>query len=268
MNVHFSKYHGTGNDFILIDGRNFDIGILTEDVINFMCHRNLGIGADGLIILLESEHSDFRMMYFNADGKEGSMCGNGGRCITAFAHSLGIINKEARFEGIDGLHRAYTKENGEIRLELKDVEGIRMLEDGMLLDTGSPHYVRFVEDPEQIDVEKEGKNIRHEARFEPEGVNVNFVWLMPDQTQIKVRTYERGVEAETLSCGTGVSAAAISAYRERKTDNFSLNTTQTFRIETPGGHLQVSFREIKENVFTDLFLEGPARHVFDGVITI
>ena len=161
MLVHFSKYHGTGNDFVMIDGRELKSSLFNSSRIQRLCDRRFGIGADGLLILEKSQTSDFTMRYFNADGREGTMCGNGGRCITAFASDLGIIGAFTTFEGIDGKHEASILQNGEIRLKLADVVGLEKLEDGYLLDTGSPHFVCYVKDLEHNDVEIEGAEIRH-----------------------------------------------------------------------------------------------------------
>jgi len=260
--VHFSKYHGTGNDFVMIDGREQDTSIFDNSLIKQLCHRRFGVGGDGLIILLEGKRSDFRMQYFNADGYEGTMCGNGGRCITAFAHRLKIIGLEATFEGIDGRHSSTILPNEEIRLKLKDVNGIRWVEDGYLVDTGSPHFVKFVSQLEQIEVELEGREIRNQSRFGKGGVNVNFVEKGASSSRLSVRTFERGVEAETFSCGTGVTAAAICSYFHFKSDNFSYN------IKTRGGNLNVSFHAQHHTQFTDIYLTGPASHVYDGSIEI
>jgi diaminopimelate epimerase len=262
MIVHFSKFHGTGNDFVIIDGRGRDLGLLDRGVIHTLCDRHFGIGADGLIILSESRNRDFSMRYFNSDGNEGTMCGNGGRCITAFARELGIIRLDAAFEGIDGVHSATILPNGEIRLKLKDVDGIRWVEDGYLLDTGSPHFVKFVAQLRNIDVEQEGREIRNQARFGKKGINVNFVEAEVNSNRISVRTYERGVEAETLSCGTGVTAAAICSYFHFKNDILS------YSITTAGGKLNVAFRAQHHSQFSDIHLTGPASHVYDGSIEI
>jgi diaminopimelate epimerase len=262
VKVHFSKYHGTGNDFVVIDGRKQDTSAFDADLIGQICDRRFGIGGDGLIILLESKRADFRMIYYNSDGHEGTMCGNGGRCITAFASRLRIISMDATLEGIDGLHSATILPNEEIRLRLRDVEGIRWMEDGYLLDTGSPHFVKFVSQLELIDVASEGSEIRNQRRFGKHGVNVNFVERSGDLNRISVRTFERGVENETLSCGTGVAAAAICSYFHYKSDILS------YHISTPGGNLNVSFRSQYHNQFSDIYLTGPAAHVYDGSIEI
>ena len=262
MIVHFSKYHGTGNDFVMIDGRDQDTSKFDSNLIRQFCDRRFGIGGDGLIILQESNQWDFKMRYFNADGLEGTMCGNGGRCITAFANHLNICGLEASFEGTDGLHTSSILPNGEIRLKLKDVNGVRWVEDGYLLDTGSPHFVKFVTQLEHLDLEVEGKEIRNQARFGKGGVNVNFVETRTNSNVISVRTFERGVEAETYSCGTGVTAAVICSYYHFKADIFS------YRILTKGGKLNVSFKEQHHSHFTDIYLTGPASQEYQGSIEI
>jgi len=262
MLVHFSKYHGTGNDFVMIDGRELDTSLFDTRVIRRLCDRRFGIGGDGLIILEKSKQSSFTMRYFNADGREGTMCGNGGRCITAFAHSLGLDGNPCTFEGIDGTHEASILSNGEIRLKLADVEGIETLEDGYLLNTGSPHFVKFVSELNQIDMEHEGAKIRRQERFGKGGVNVNFVEMGPTSDEITVRTFERGVEGETWSCGTGVTAAAITACFHSESDKSS------YQAKTRGGELSVTFKYQGDKRFTEIYLSGPALHVYDGSIDI
>lgn len=262
MLVHFSKYHGTGNDFVMLDGRRQKIPVPDSKQIRQLCDRRFGIGADGLIILEESSRYDFRMRYFNADGLEGTMCGNGGRCITAFAEHLGLIRTEASFEGIDGSHEASILPDGQIRLRLTDVSGIRTLEDGYLLDTGSPHFVMYVKKLEQIEVVSEGSRIRHQHRFAPGGINVNYVERGTDSHLISVRTYERGVENETWSCGTGVTAAAIATAYHTGSDHNS------YIVNTRGGNLKVDFRPDGEQQYKEIYLTGPASHVYDGSIEI
>jgi diaminopimelate epimerase len=262
MIVHFSKYHGTGNDFIMIDARSQDLSCLDTGLVRRICDRRFGIGGDGLITLEPSSRTAFKMRYFNSDGHEGTMCGNGGRCIIAFARSLGIITLDAVFEGIDGMHSATLLPSGEIRLKLKDVETIRWVEDGYLVDTGSPHFVMYVSTLNEMDVESEGREIRNQPRFGRKGVNVNFVQAEGSSNRITVRTYERGVEAETYSCGTGVVAAAICSYYHFKSDIFS------YHVITRGGNLNVSFKAQHHTHFTDIYLTGAASHVYDGSIEI
>jgi len=262
MIVHFSKYHGTGNDFIMIDGRDQDITQFNTRLIHQLCDRRFGIGSDGLIILEDGNQSNLRMKYYNADGNEGTMCGNGGRCFAAFAHHLELSEVETIFEGIDGMHMATLLPDGNIRLKLKDVYGVEKMDDGYLLDTGSPHFVKFVTLLDQLDVTGEGREIRHQKRFGTGGVNVNFLEQGASPDQISVRTFERGVEAETYSCGTGVSAAAICSYIHDNTDIF------TYQVHTRGGKLKVSFKALKNGHFTQVYLTGPAKRVYDGSIEI
>jgi len=254
----FYKYHGTGNDFILFDNRDGKLSFSTGQVA-FMCNRHLGIGADGLMTLELADGYDFKMVYYNSDGKESSMCGNGGRCITAFAKSLGIIDNAARFIAIDGAHTATIAVNGMISLQMKDVKDMDVQDGFTILNTGSPHYVAWVNDVKYTDVFHEGKRIRNLPQFQPDGINVNFVQL--HEGKLKVRTYERGVEDETLSCGTGVTAAAIAS---------TTTNTGTFdvAIETPGGNLGVSFVKDTATSATNVVLSGPAAFVFKGEIEI
>jgi len=262
MLVHFSKYHGTGNDFILTDGRSLQISPFNSGIIRQLCDRRFGIGADGLIILEKSENFDFTMKYFNADGREGTMCGNGGRCISAFARKLGIVSRKTVFEGIDGIHTASFSARGDIRLKLADVSGLTEMEDGYLLNTGSPHFVKLAENLDELDVERLGAEIRQQDRFGPGGVNVNFLEADAHTDQLAVRTFERGVEGETWSCGTGVTAAAIMA-------SFHFNTDRSsFTVRTRGGLLNVAFRREDKQEYRDIYLTGPALHVYDGTIDI
>ena len=207
MLINFYKYQGTGNDFIILDAREQNIQ-LTEEQIRLLCHRRFGIGADGLMIYLNREGYDFEMKYYNADGRDGSMCGNGGRCIIKFAYSLGLHKELYHFIAADGEHEAEIDLNGWIRLKMNDVSKVNSDGAEYILDTGSPHLVKYVNDLEDYRVTDEGKEIRYNETYKEEGINVNFVETINDHT-IFVRTYERGVEAETWSCGTGVTASAL-----------------------------------------------------------
>ena len=258
MNFNFFKYHGTGNDFILIDNRSGKFNADSE-IIAKLCHRRFGIGADGLMLLENSDNYDFKMRYFNSDGNEGTMCGNGGRCIVAFAKKLGLITEYTVFEAVDGIHKARVN-NGLVSLHMSSVDNIDKLSSDYFLDTGSPHFVRFIDDVDEFDVYKEGRNIRYSEKFKKNGTNVNFVQIIDDNT-IKVATYERGVEDETLSCGTGVTASAISAYVKNG------GRAAKFNIQTKGGDLQVEFVE-KNGKFDNIILSGPASFVFEGNIEI
>ncbi|MDL2308285.1 diaminopimelate epimerase [Bacteroidales bacterium OttesenSCG-928-B11] len=256
----FYKFHGTGNDFIIIDNRQ---GLsFSKAQIEAWCRRRTGIGSDGFILLEESSDADFRMRYFNADGGEASLCGNGSRCAVAFAHFLGIIEKQALFSAFDGLHKAEVIEHADyewlISLEMNSNLRIATFEDGYFTDTGSPHFIRFVDDLENIDLLNEGRKIRHDSRF-PEGCNANFVKINPDH--IEVRTFERGVEDETLSCGTGVTASAIVLSIQ---NNFS-DGNHVIPIRTKGGNLQVKYTK-KGSTFSNLYLQGPAVMAFLGKV--
>ncbi len=259
MNIPFYKYQGAGNDFIMIDNRSESFPKNATNLIAKLCNRHFGIGADGLILLELSEKYDFSMTYFNSDGKESSMCGNGGRCIVRFAEQLKIVKDKAVFEAIDGIHKAFiTKEN--IQLQMADVESVSVFDHHYFLNTGSPHHVEFKEDIKDIDVKNIGANIRYGAPYFSEGTNVNFVkQIAPNQFDI--RTYERGVEDETLACGTGATAVAITAYVSKKAKEKSIE------INTLGGKLTVSFKENK-GIFSEIFLTGNATFVFKGTISI
>ncbi|MBW2961486.1 diaminopimelate epimerase [Mesonia aestuariivivens] len=257
MTVKFYKYQGTGNDFIMIDNREMFFKNDTK-IIQHLCDRKFGIGADGLILLEHSEdkEDDFKMVYFNSDGNQSTMCGNGGRCLVRFAEFLNIVDKSATFTAIDGKHRAKI-ENDKIHLQMQNVHGIKELGDEYFLDTGSPHHIVFTSDVHQLDVKKEGAAIRYNDIYKNEGTNVNFV--EPQEEILQARTYERGVEDETLSCGTGVTAVAIAATFAKKYH------TLPVKIKTPGGLLEVNFKQ-NETQFTEVWLSGPALQVFQGDI--
>ncbi|MBC7922541.1 MAG: diaminopimelate epimerase [Ferruginibacter sp.] len=255
--MRFHKYQGTGNDFVMVDNRDEAFPVRTELVAR-LCHRRFGIGADGLILLQNHPHCDFRMVYFNADGNEGSMCGNGGRCLVQFAHQLGLVGGKVTFLASDGEHEAFLRD-GLVHLKMADVGAVEGDGEVDFLDTGSPHCVVYRNDLRAFDVPGEGRKIRYDERFAPGGTNVNFVERLPDG-QLFVRTYERGVEDETFSCGTGVTAAALSAGRR--------GGGSPVRIQTLGGELQVSFRQTGPQQFTDVYLIGPARKVFEGELPV
>lgn len=255
MKFIFFKYQGTGNDFIIIDNRKKTVNLNSKQIA-LICHRKFGIGADGLMLLENHQEFDFNMRYFNSDGKEASMCGNGGRCLVAFAKSMHMIENKTRFNTFDGVHEAIIKDNNIITLRMQDVSAIKKTDDFYFLDTGSPQYVKFSKNVKEIDVYSEGQKIRFSKNFSPDGTNVNFVEMINDK--LFVRTYERGVENETLSCGTGVTASAICASIELNTDKNS------FDIITPGGNLNVSYKKQPNNLFTDIWLTGPAKFVFKG----
>ena len=262
MTYTFHKYHGAGNDFVLTDGRG---GMnLTREQIRKLCHRHLGIGADGFMSLENDPEGQFYMRYFNADGEEATMCGNGGRCIALFAHHLGIGGGLKTFNSSDGLHTAeiFAAEGdcGRVRLQLADVEGYDIKPTYLFLDTGSPHYVEFVTNLDDFDVYGRGRQIRYSEPFGSQGgTNVNFVQIRPDGS-LGIRTYERGVENETMACGTGATAAAMAA-------NILLNPNKTeWTLHAPGGELRVSFEKSGSRGYTRVFLEGPAQKVFECAI--
>ena len=258
--IAFAKYHGTGNDFILIDNRQAQFSLSKEEVAA-LCHRRFGIGADGLMLLENAETADFRMIYYNADGGLSTLCGNGSRCIVAFAHRLEMLRgEEAVFEAADGLHRARLLPDGNITIEMQNVDAIHPDEEGVFLDTGSPHLVIRTPDARSENVCAQGRELRNAARFAPGGTNVNFVEKRGDGS-LYVRTYERGVEDETLSCGTGVTAAAIASVGG-KTGAFDI------RVETPGGLLSVRFQIASAGKATDIYLTGPVQFVFEATVKL
>jgi diaminopimelate epimerase len=259
MKQEFFKYQGAGNDFIMIDNRDNHFDRSNEVLIESLCHRRFGVGADGLILLEEAEGYDFRMFYFNSDGREASMCGNGGRCIVAFASKLGLIGSVTRFIASDGPHDAIIDENKLVDLHMTDVTKITPLVDGYFLNTGVPHLVHFVDDLHVVDVNIEGRQLRFDARFQPEGTNVDFVKIEGDH--LVVYTYERGVEDETLACGTGIVASALSAAYKTGIEKGE------FPIVAKGGDLRVKF-EKQNGHFTNIWLKGPAELVYCGNVEI
>jgi len=260
MQLHFYKYQGTGNDFILADNRQNEY-VLTQQQIHKLCDRRFGIGADGLMLLQNKEGFDFEMKYYNADGKEGSMCGNGGRCMVKFAYHLGIHREVYRFLASDGVHEAEIDIDGIVSLKMKDVSVIKKFRGDYLLNTGSPHYIKLVTDVMHLDVYKKGYEIRHSKDFEEEGINVNFVEQSVEPDKIIVRTFERGVEDETYSCGTGVTAAALVCYHNE-------NGFNDVEVQTLGGQLSVEFDRVDEDRFENIWLCGPAEKVFQGHVEI
>jgi len=256
MIIKFYKYQGTGNDFIILDNRNNEYSALTTLQINRLCDRRFGIGADGLMMLYNKEGYDFEMMYHNADGKEGSMCGNGGRCMVKFAYHLGIVETTYKFIATDGEHEAEIDNDGIVSLKMKDVNNVQDYHGDHILDTGSPHYIKMVGDVMSYDVFQKGKDIRYSSQFNDKSINVNFV-EQRDEDHIVVRTYERGVEDETFSCGTGVTASALVNYHNENGFNEVI-------VITKGGRLSVEFDRVGENNFANIWLCGPAEKVFEG----
>lgn len=257
--IDFYKFHGTGNDFICIDSRETNIN-LSRPRIKQLCHRRYGVGADGLILLQKDPEHDFKMRYYNADGKESTMCGNGGRCIVLFAAMRGVVKEKYLFSAADGLHEAHL--NGDVvDLKMKDVEAIDKRKDGWFIDTGSPHHMAYVIDLEKIDLINEAWNIRYSDEYRSEGVNVNFICINDKEKGLTLRTYERGVENETMSCGTGVTAAALVSYEAGKIKKTEVD------VNTPGGQLHVRFTpQGSGNGYSNIWLRGSATFVFQGCV--
>lgn len=262
MQLSFYKYEGSGNDFIIIDNRKDTYPLIEKsELIKKLCDRRFGIGADGLMILQQKKGYDFEMKYFNADGKAGSMCGNGGRCIAAFAQHLGIVREETNFLAVDGPHYAKISEKGDwVSLQMIDVSSILNDGDAYIIDTGSPHYVLSVEDLDNKDVYNDGKNIRYSETYKTKGINVNFVQDNGDHYY--VRTYERGVENETFACGTGVTAVAMAMAKKK-----GLKGTIHTPIRVRGGEINIKFKYDGKK-FSNVFLEGPAAFVFLGAVNV
>ncbi len=260
--VHFYKFQANGNDFILVDNRDRHLPD-SRRLISRLCDRHFGVGADGLMLLEETSGYDFEMVFFNSDGRPGEMCGNGGRSLAAFAFLKKIAGRKMQFLAGDGLHLAEihgTDDAGrvfDVSLKMQDVTEVKILEDGYFLNTGVPHFVRFVNDVESIDVFAEGRRLRNDPRFAPDGTNVNFVEIREDR--LFVRTYERGVENETLSCGTGVTASAMVAF---------LKEGKLFGgIHARGGEFMVTFLRDGQT-FRSVWLRGPAEWVFEGIFPV
>ncbi|MEP6615685.1 MAG: diaminopimelate epimerase [Ginsengibacter sp.] len=260
MKIEFFKYQGTGNDFIILDNRQNQVPELNSKEVNTLCDRRFGVGADGLLLLNTIDGFDFGMKYYNADGNEGSMCGNGARCIIKFAERSGIHKNIYHFLAADGPHEGEIELNGMVRLKMKDVNKVEVHSNHFILNTGSPHYIKSVSDIMQLDVKNSGHSIRYSKEFAKDGINVNFVQSLDDDA-IYVRTYERGVEDETLSCGTGVTASAlISAHND--------NGFNRVEVTTPGGSLSVEFDKLNEDHFENIWLSGPVEFVYKGEIKI
>lgn len=255
MTIQFYKYQGTGNDFIMIDDREVNL-TLNAKIISNLCHRRMGIGADGLILIKNHSELDFEMVYFNADGSQ-SLCGNGSRCAVNFAKQLGIITDQAKFLTVDGVYQA-TVDREIVNLAMKDIDGFSRKEEDFFIDNGSPHHIIFTKKNLAVDVFSEGKLIRESKEYEPNGTNVNFVEILSENS-IDVRTFERGVEDETLSCGTGVAASALASSQKGMQSPIS--------IKTKGGNLKVSFTK-SGSIFKDIVLSGPAKLVFKGSLKV
>jgi diaminopimelate epimerase len=257
MELTFYKYQGTGNDFVMIDDRGESVDLKDLELVRKLCDRKFGIGADGLIAIRNHPDFDFEMIYFNADGSQ-SMCGNGARCAVAFSSFLGIVSEKTRFLAIDGAHEAILS-GDQVELLMGNVQGIEDKAGDFYVNTGSPHHVRMVENANGYPVFEEGKTIRYAATYAPGGTNVNFVEPLAED-EVFVRTYERGVEDETLSCGTGVTAAALVYGSSRHKNHIKINTL--------GGKLSVRFNSNPDGSFSKIWLIGPAVQVFSGKITL
>lgn len=256
--IEFYKYEGAGNDFVVIDNRQNVFGDYDTERIKHYCDRHFGIGADGLILLENDETADFKMVYFNSDGRESTMCGNGGRCIVAFAFDQKIVaGGSCVFSAIDGIHHANRTET-EISIQMIDVREVEVIGTDYFLDTGSPHYVQSLDDVGQLNITSAAHGIRYNDRFKAEGTNVNFVNY--NEQPYQMRTYERGVEGETLACGTGVTAVALIAHQLNK-----VAAGDKVAVSTPGGNLSVRF-DYKDAAYTNVWLTGPAKFVFKGQI--
>ncbi|MFZ1785486.1 MAG: diaminopimelate epimerase [Ferruginibacter sp.] len=260
MKIEFFKYQGTGNDFVILENRDHKYDDITAAQVKKICHRRFGVGADGLMLLNNHDKLDFEMIYFNADGNESSMCGNGGRCLVKFAKQQGMYKITYRFMAIDGEHEADIDKDGFVRLKMQDVKEVEYHSGHAILNTGSPHFVKFSNNVEDIDVLVTGRDIRYSKHFKEEGINVNFVETT-DEDGIFVRTYERGVEDETMSCGTGVTASALMNAHNVKGFN-------RVEVKTPGGNLSVEYNKIDEEHFENIWLCGPAELVYKGEIEV
>lgn len=257
MTYTFYKYHGAGNDFVLFDNRDLRFPADNIAYVSWLCDRRFGIGADGLMLLQNTDGFDFEMRYFNSDGREASMCGNGGRCIVSFAEKLGLVTGRTGFMAVDGYHEAILLAEGLVNLKMSDVPEMEEQAREFFLNTGSPHFVRFVDAIDAVDVLAEGRAVRYNDRFRQQGTNVNFV--QQKGSHLTVYTYERGVEAETLACGTGITASALCAARRDKLKS------GIYSVSAKGGDLSVSF-ETDGQGFKNIWLKGPAEFVFQGSV--
>ncbi|WP_041537088.1 diaminopimelate epimerase [Pseudopedobacter saltans] len=261
MKLKFYKYQGAGNDFIIVDNRENEVDHRNPALIEGICNRRFGVGGDGMMFLQQKDGYDFEMVYYNSDGQPSSMCGNGGRCIVAFAKYLKVIDSETDFLAVDGPHYAKVSDSGDwVSLQMINVDVIKKDGEDYVLNTGSPHYVRLVDDLQNVDMYEEGRKVRYNDTYKAQGINVNFVEDEGDH--LFVRTYERGVEDETYACGTGVTAVALAMAKYQN---------RTGEISTPvkvlGGNLNIRFKYDGEK-YEDIFLEGPAKKVFEGELDL
>jgi len=258
--LRFQKWQATGNDFVIIDNRDGILTDLSSKWISRICDRNFGVGADGFMFIQNHPNLDFEMKYYNADGNEAEMCGNGARSIIGFAKKNGIISDSTGFKTIDGIHHGWIIGKDQYRVKMVDVNAIKENDKGVFLNSGVPHLIIFTKDPDQIDVLKQGKEIRYSKEFAPKGTNVNFINY--SDKILRMRTYERGVENETLSCGTGAVASSIAT---EYINNFGKST---YDVQVPGGKLKVSFKRTNKDQFQEIYLEGEAKMVFEGIIKL
>ena len=264
MKIQFYKYQGTGNDFVMVDNRGGNFNYNNTEFVSSICDRRYGIGCDGLILIEDNNDLDFTMKYFNSDGSELGMCGNGARCVVQFAKKLGIINNSAIFQASDGVHHAEIIDNNYVRVKMNDIDmsNYDLIDknfDNIYLDNGSPHLVINSNDIDKIDVFNEGRKIRYGEKYKHEGVNINFVEFTSNSSLFKVRTYERGVEDETLSCGTGAIAVAVVL-------NYSnIINKEEIKISMKGGNLKVSFSRVGDN-FSNIWLSGAVSEIYKGEI--
>ncbi|MCX8490182.1 MAG: diaminopimelate epimerase [Cyclobacteriaceae bacterium] len=257
MKILFQKYEATGNDFVIIDNRSGGYSF-SEDQVKRICHQKFGVGADGLMLIEKHPTVDFNLIYFNSDGSP-SLCGNGSRAAVTMASELGITKSHATFNAHDGLHEAHLLPNHVVRLKMNDVREIKSIGKDVFINTGSPHLIQIVDEIKNFPVVEQGRKIRFSEPFKPAGTNANFIQLLPNNS-IFVRTYERGVEDETLSCGTGVTAAALASSFQGYTSPVS--------IQTLGGLLSVEFKSSQDGLFTDIYLIGSAKKVFEGMLEL
>lgn len=260
MKIPFKKFQGTGNDFVIIDNRTLFFDKENLEQIQFICNRKFGVGSDGLILIENHNKYDFNMVFFNPDGSQ-SFCGNGSRCAVRFAYDLGIVKEQMEFISTDGWHEASILDNNDVKLRMNDVSNVEQNTNFDFMNTGSPHYVAFTQNIFDLDLISKGSKIRYSEAYKSiGGTNVNFIEAENDF--YNVRTYERGVENETLSCGTGVTACALSVGIQKNLSESKI------KIKTKGGNLTVDFKKSLENNFTDIWLSGSATFVFDGVIEL
>lgn len=258
MNIIFQKYQGAGNDFIMIDNRDKSI-FINQAKIAKLCHRNYGVGADGLIMIEKDESVDFSMRYYNADGKLGSMCGNGARCAVAYSRALGFLPSQGLFKAYDGIHSFRIYSHDQISISMMNVNNVFQTKSGLEINTGSPHLILFKPKVLSMNVKVEGAKIRNNAKYREDGINVNFV--EHTSNYLLIRTFERGVENETHACGSGATAAAIAAFESGIIDSNKIE------VKALGGLLKVSFDK-KGQVYKNIFLTGPAMFSFKGEIDV